>query len=301
MASAPESAVVAPAAGRVHRWLRRPLLRLPVKALLVLAPGLLGPALAGGVLHWRGPLIVWVAVPVSTAVAVALFVLYTRRIEQRSVAELGLHRAVGEVWRGLLLGMLCMSAVIGVLAALGHYHVTGVAAWSVLLLPFFDGLETGLFEELLFRGVLFRIVQESLGSYWALGISSAFFGAAHLFNPNATWFGAVSIMMEAGVLLGAAYMLTQRLWLPIGLHAGWNFTEGGLFGTAVSGTEPHGLLHASLSGPAWLAGGAFGPEASLIAIGISGAAGIVLLRYARAKGRVAPPSWRRQRILAGNG
>ena len=73
-----------------------------------------------------------------------------------------------------------------------------------------------------------------------------------------TWFSAIAIMLEAGVLLGSAYFLTRRLWLPIGLHIGWNFTQGGVFGIAVSGHPSSGLLQAVLSGPTWLSGGAFG-------------------------------------------
>ena len=68
------------------------------------------------------------------------------------------------------------------------------------------------------------------------------FGAAHLGNPNSTYFAAFCIAVEAGILLGAAYMLTRSLWLPMALHAAWNFTQGEIFDVNVSGVDEHGLV-----------------------------------------------------------
>ena len=95
----------------------------------------------------------------------------------------------------------------------------------------------GFTEELLFRGILFRWIEEFGGSWAALAVTSALFGLAHIFNPGATWFSSFAIAVEAGVLLGGAYMLTRNLWLAMGLHAGWNFTQGEIFDVPVSGTR----------------------------------------------------------------
>ncbi len=227
-----------------------------------------------------------------------LFVLYTRAIERRPVTELSPHRAPQELIIGFLGGLLCMSTVFGVLMVCNAYHVTGVGAASVLWLALVGSLATGVFEELLFRGVLFRLVEDSWGSYAALAVSSLFFGAAHLFNPNATVLSAVAIMIEAGIFLGAAYMLTRRLWLPIGIHAGWNFTEGGVFGAAESGNAPHGWLQATTSGPAWLSGGEFGPEASVVTVIICGAIGIALVLWVARHGGIVRPGSRRAAAAA---
>ena len=89
-------------------------------------------------------------------------------------------------------------------------------------------------------------------------MTSAFFGAAHLANPNASILAAVGIAFEAGVLLGGAYMLTRSLWLPMGIHAAWNFTQGEIFDIPVSGASPHGLLTARLSGSPLLTGNGSG-------------------------------------------
>jgi membrane protease YdiL (CAAX protease family) len=79
----------------------------------------------------------------------------------------------------------------------------------------------------------------------------------------------VAIALEAGVLLALAYAATDRLWLPIGVHTGWNFTEGSVFGASVSGHAPgDALFQGSLSGPVTLTGGIFGPESSIVGVAV---------------------------------
>ena len=142
------------------------------------------------------------------------------------------------------------------------------------------------------RGVVFRILEQWLGSWIALAISAALFGLLHLLNPGVTLLNAGAVMLEAGIMLAAAYMLTRRLWLCIGIHFAWNFTQGGIFSAAVSGGTTSGLLQAKLIGPTWLSGGAFGAEASVVAVVVCLAAGLLLLRAARRNGQViqAPSS-----------
>lgn len=202
---------------------------------------------------------------------------------------------------GLLVGALLFSAVVAVAAALGVYRVTG---WGYLagVLPILIGsaLVPAFAEEVLFRGILFRWIEDFAGTWAALAISSAFFGAAHLLNPGANWFSAVAIAIEAGLLLGGAYMLTRSLWMPIGLHAAWNFTQGGIFGVPISGHASAGLIRAELQGPAVLSGSGFGLEASVIAIVIASAAGVWLVKRAARGGLLVEPWWERRRLGAGD-
>ena len=122
-------------------------------------------------------------------------------------------------------------------------------------------------EELLFRGVLFRIIEERIGTWIALVLTGVVFGLSHLVNPDASLWGATAIAIEAGGMLAAAYAATRNLWVPIGLHFGWNFAAGGIFSTEVSGNgSRQGLLDAATSGPTLLTGGDFGPEGSLYAV-----------------------------------
>jgi len=225
------------------------------------------------------------------AVALVAYRAYVRVIEKRPVTELSGRRAGLEWGSGLALGGLLFSITIGILAAFGVYSVTGQNGWQSMLSFLPVCIFAGIFEEVLIRGILFRILEQWLGSWIALAISAIIFGALHLFNPGATLFAGAAIAIEAGILLAAAYMLTRRLWFCIGLHMAWNFTQGGIFSVAVSGGKSKGLLQSKMIGPDWLTGGAFGAEASAVALAVCLAAGLVLLVWAVKKGNVMPASW----------
>jgi membrane protease YdiL (CAAX protease family) len=155
-------------------------------------------------------------------------------------------------------------------------------------------LSSGVFEELLFRGALFRIVEEWLGSWIALVVSSLVFGLTHLMNPQGTLEGALFIAVEAGVLLGAAVMLTRRLWLSIGFHMAWNYTQQAIFASIVSGNDAApGLIRSTIKGPDYLTGGSFGVESSVLALVLCTTTGIVMLVMAHRRGLVVPPIWKR--------
>jgi hypothetical protein len=272
------------------RFLRHPLVLLPCKLFMVIAAYiLLGHVVQSW--RWAGPSYPLAATVLLSAAVWGAFTLYTRAAEGRAVTEFAARGALREWLAGLAIGILVFAAIIGVLGALGVYRADGAASASSLVAPFCDATLAGVFEETVCRGVLFRVLEQSLGSYWALLISSVLFGAAHLFNPNASLLAAAQVALEAGLLLGAAFMLTRRLWLAIGIHAGWNFAEGGIFGTVESGTSVHGLLHGTLAGPAWLSGGDFGMEASPIALVVGLAAGLAILARAREQHQVRSPAW----------
>lgn len=228
-------------------------------------------------------------------VAIASFAYYgfVHLIERRDVTELSLSHAAKELAGGALIGAFLFSATIGILWVFGFYKVSGVNEWTAIFSWLVLAIFSGVFEELLFRGILFRVMEESLGTWLALAISAVIFGLLHLANPNATLWGAIAIAIEAGVMLAAAFIFTRRLWLPIGIHFAWNFTQGAIFGVAVSGNEAKGLLQSTLSGPALLSGGAFGAEASVFAVIVGFAAGIYFIWKARQKGNFIKPFWKR--------
>jgi uncharacterized protein YndB with AHSA1/START domain len=206
--------------------------------------------------------------------------------------------------QGCALGAALMAATVGALALAGSYrvdgHVPGAGALRVLAMPLLVSVAAGVVEELALRGLVFRLVEEALGTWWSLAISALLFGALHLGNPHATLASAAAIAFEAGILLAAAYLVTRRLWLPMGIHAAWNFVQGGVFGIPVSGGASQGWLHSRLTGPAWLSGGGFGAEASVVAFAACLCAGLVLLRRAYVAGRFVPvPRQRAQGAQAG--
>lgn len=234
-------------------------------------------------------------VSVIIAVTVTGFAYYgfVRVIERRSVTELSLRNMLVELVSGVLVGAILFSVTIGLLWLLGYYKVTGTNPWTVMFSWLVLAILSGVSEELLFRGILFRIVEESLGTWLSLLISALIFGLFHLANPNATLWGAIAIAIEAGIMLAAAFVYTRRLWLPIGIHFAWNFMQGAVFGVAVSGNEAKGLLQSTLSGPSWLSGGDFGAEGSIFAVLVCLVAGIYLIWKSHKDGKFIPPFWRR--------
>jgi membrane protease YdiL (CAAX protease family) len=226
-----------------------------------------------------------------TAIILCAYFSYVRLAEKRAVAEISTPHAARELGAGILIGSLLLSLSIGVLAALGVFQVTGSNGWAAMWATVPGFILAAVLEEVVMRGIVFRILEESLGSWLALAISAALFGLLHLLNPGTTWLNAAAIMLEAGVLLAAAYMLTRRLWLCIGIHFGWNFTQGGIFSAAVSGGKTTGFLQGRMTGPAWLTGGAFGAEASLVALVVCTIAGLLLLIAAKRRYHVIQPFW----------
>ncbi|MDE2404530.1 MAG: CPBP family intramembrane metalloprotease [Sphingomonadales bacterium] len=230
----------------------------------------------------------------GAAAGIAGYGWFERVVERRREAAFALPGAGRELAGGLLLGAGLFSLAVALVALLGGLAIEGVRGIGELWGMAAMAVASGVYEELVFRGILFRQIERWLGSGVALALTAAFFGTAHLLNPDATWFAALAIAFEAGILLGAAYMLTRRLWLAVGIHAAWNFTQGWVFSVPVSGGRaPAGLLQVTRHGPDWLTGGAFGLEASAVAMVVATGAGIAMLALARRRGAFMPPAWRR--------
>ncbi|GCE51355.1 hypothetical protein EI42_04054 [Thermosporothrix hazakensis] len=233
----------------------------------------------------------------------ATFLLARFWVERRPFAELGLsgRHLVRNLLLGFVLGLLLQGTTIGILALAGWYRITSIAPAPVAVTLILQGLGihllVALFEEGVFRGILFRLLERSLGSWIAIILSALFFGLGHLLNPGATLFGALAIALEAGILLGVAYMLTRSLWLAIGIHWAWNFFEGPFFGATISGVDPSGktVITPTISGPALWTGGNFGPEAGVVALLACLVASAIFLILIVKRKQVIVPSWLRSR------
>ena len=228
---------------------------------------------------------------------VLAYVLLVRLVEQRRVDELAPRNAVPHVVMGLAGGAAIFSLVVGALWALGAFVVDGVnrdVAWLGPVLVM--GVGAGVGEEIISRGILFRIIEEGLGTWAALFISAATFGGLHIWNPHATAWSALAIALEAGLLFGLLYHVTRSLWVCMGAHAAWNVAQGPFYGVPVSGFEQHGLLASRMQGPDWLTGGAFGAEASVVALCICSVVTSVCLAVALRRGSLVPPPWRRRAV-----
>lgn len=218
------------------------------------------------------------------AMLVGLYFALVWGMERRKARELA--PGAREALLGIIVGCALFAIVFGVL------EMMGVARWRGFS-PHFDVVPTlaaaliaAIGEELTFRGGLFRVLDDGFGTAMALLVSALIFGLLHAMNPSATVVSTAAIALEAGVLLGAAYAFSGNLWLPIGIHLGWNFTEGGLFGVSVSGFKAgNGLFSVALAGPTLLTGGRFGPEASIVAVVVCVVAALVFITRAIRKGR----------------
>lgn len=240
---------------------------------------------------------------VGAAISVAGYLFIVAKVGKFPGNGMAGKRKSLEFVLGVAVGIALIALSVGVIWVLGGYRITGLntdsSVWASLLIAVAIGVGPGFTEEILFRGFGFRILDAWLGWWPALIITATIFGLIHLTNPEATVFGAIAICLEAGILLAAAYLLTRRLWLAIGIHTGWNFTQAGIFSSDVSGTgERHGIFVATWPGPDWLTGGSMGMEGSVVTVVIATAAGFAMLGLAHKHGLLRPSTRREKKLAA---
>jgi len=209
--------------------------------------------------------------------AVTLSVFLARKfLDKRTFSSLGLkfdRWTALDIFVGIAIPLFSMGLIYLIEWGMGWLTVDGFA-WETDDLLTVVGGTLGMFavfilvgwnEELLSRGYHLQTIASGLNTFWGVIISSAIFGVIHLGNPNATWVSAVGILF-AGLFLAYGYLATKQLWLSIGLHIGWNFFEGVVFGFPVSGLDIYHLLRITVTGPVIWTGGPFGPEAGLVVL-----------------------------------
>jgi membrane protease YdiL (CAAX protease family) len=230
----------------------------------------------------------------ATALPMLLAVFIARRyLDRRTFASLGFGRPW--LWRDLLAGFFIAGVTMG--AIFLFFRLAGwldfqgfiwlqepVPSWLGSLLTMFAiFVVVGLWEETFFRGYLFLNLEQGLNTYWAVILSSLTFALFHYNNPAGQGFFPMVGLLLAGIFFAIAYLASGSLWLPIGLHIGWNFFEGTVFGFPVSGLQTTGVLLHTVSGPDVWTGGAFGPEAGLILVPGLLLAGFLVYAYTRAR------------------
>lgn len=214
-------------------------------------------------------------VAVGGALAIiGAYIGVVRLLEKHLPKDLNIKRLLPEMGKGLLIGIFMMGLTTVVLWAIGSYglhdDITSVNSENLGIflfnIPFFLLVAVG--EEVIFRGMIFRIIDERISTIAAYIVSALLFGFMHFGVPGAGVWSSTAIAIEAGLLLAVAYKFSGSLWMPIGIHWTWNLFEGPVFGYAVSGSDALGptLLHSYVSGPDIITGGPFGPEASIIMV-----------------------------------
>jgi uncharacterized protein len=283
-----------------ERSLFRRLVDFPLVTMVIAWVAVMAPAgLIAGLFEralGSSPTVVIAGKLAVVGVILASYKLIVRHLGERKHDDLAGPGSIRQLGAGLAGGVLLFALIVGVAAIAGVYRIAGPGDTHQLLGSIIsDGIFPAVAEEVLFRAILFRWIEEFGGSWVALVVSSALFGLSHVDNPGAGLVSTAGIMLEGGLLLGAAYMLTRRLWLPVGIHAAWNLTQGEVFDIPVSGNDQDGLLQAQLRGPELLTGGGFGLEASLIGITVGTLAGLLLLLLAVRRGQLMAPRWARRR------
>ncbi len=225
----------------------------------------------------------------------ALVWLFRRFIDKKSFRSLGFELTRGwwlELLSGFGLIVVAWGAIFMLSVAFGAASIGGLAwdngGWVAVFESLFVGLVfnlmVGITEETDARGYVLQNLAEGIRFWPAVVVSSAYFGLLHILNPGAGVASTLGIFF-AGVLLALGYYATGRLWFSIGMHAAWNFAEGPIFGFLVSGIKMGGIFDTRVSGPDWLMGGGFGPEAGVLAVGVEIILIVLLYTWARSRRR----------------
>lgn len=276
------------------------------------SPALRHPAARLGMLVLSGLVVLSVTRGVWAAniagLAAVLLLLWV--VERRSPGDIGFGRKgmVRVTLGGFLVGGLAMAAVVGLEWAAGWYRLKSVAPpegmlFIMLVAMLAQYLVVALGEEALFRGGLFRLVEEWAGSWVALGVSALLFGLLH---RQGTLQDSLYVALLGGVFYAVAYMRTRSLWFPIGIHWAWNFVQGPILGLVVSGSSTAtdgviewGLLRPAVAGPALWTGGRYGPEGGLVAVLICLAVTAVMLWQVVRSGGIRAPQRRSGAVAPG--
>ena len=232
---------------------------------------------------------------VSSLVAYACVVLVVEG--RRRPFEIAPRRSPG-LLAGMLLGGGACVVIVWFLAMSGALLYLGVNHGFHWGLPLWQlGISSAISEEIIFRSMLYRLVESGVGTWGALAVSSVLFGAVHLSNPDATVWGAVAIALEAGVMFGALYTLTRSLWVVVGVHFAWNVMEGPVLGSVVSGSSStaDSWLISRPAGPGWFSGGSFGIEGSVVTVILWGAVSAWLIVRIVREHKLIQPAWVRRR------
>jgi len=210
------------------------------------------------------------------------------RLRRQRLSGVGL-RLDAAWWRhalcGTTLGTAQMLAVAALIFLAGgvRFELDPARGLAALAYGIWFFTWVAVLEELLFRGFVFQRLVDGIGAPTALLLTGVLFAIAHWGNPGMEGSTMAWATLDNGlgaILLGLAYLRTGSLALPIGIHFGWNWTQGSLLGFDVSGlTQTGWLLPHLLDKPQWLSGGAFGPEASIFAVVVDALAVLLLWRW----------------------
>lgn len=238
--------------------------------------------------------------PVSGVLAiVALYYLFVRFVERRpALDELGLDGSLVETGVGFFGGLAWALGTFALMIGLGAVHVVEVGSARGMMLPLLGQVCTAIVMEFILCGLAFRLIERFVGTWLTLAVILAVFGGGRLLGSDATLLPVLAAAIGAGLLFGAAFMVTRRLWASIGLAAAWKIAQVAIYGIAAPGGGMHSILVTYTAGPDWLTGGTAGADASLPMLLCDGVLMAALLIAAKRRGRIVRPVWQRGRVRA---
>lgn len=229
---------------------------------------------------------------IASIAVISAYKLFYRFIEKREVTEISSKGILKNLMIGTLIGVALQCLTVLVIYLTNGFKIVSVNPISFIIIPLTVAFTVAIFEEILIRGIIFRIMEEKLGSTIALITSALIFGALHLFNPNSTLMSGTCVAIEGGLLMGTAYIYARNLWLPIAIHFAWNFMQSGIFGAITSGNEKaNSLLTTQMTGPELITGGSFGPEGTIQAIIFCSIAALILMYFNKKQNKLIKSYW----------
>ena len=233
---------------------------------------------------------------IASSFVIGTYICFYSKYEKREIGEFSGRGFVKNSILGLVMGTTLQCLTILVIYLWGDFRIISVNPFSSILTPFAIALSVAIFEETLLRGIIFRIVEEKLGSYISLLISAIIFGAVHLLNPDSSVISSICIGI-VGFMFGASYIYSRNLWLPIAIHFSWNFVQSGIFGAITSGNEKtSSLFTTKISGADLITGGAFGPEGTIHATILWLLVSIIFMVLITKQKKMIEPFWTKYRL-----
>jgi uncharacterized protein len=230
---------------------------------------------------------------ISSSVVILAYIYFYRKYEKRKIWEFSSKGLLKNTILGVLIGTSLQALAMLVIYLWGDFRIILVNPVSSIITPFAVAFSVAVFEETMLRGIIFRIVEEKLGSYISLAISAIIFGAAHLLNPASSVISTLCIGI-VGFSFGASYIYSRSLWLPIAIHFSWNFVQSGIFGAITSGNEQtSSLFSTKISGAELITGGAFGPEGTIQATLFWVLVSILLMILITKQNKLIKPYWKK--------
>lgn len=202
---------------------------------------------------------------ISVAVLLVTYYYMFKFYEKRQITELSKKSLIKELFGGFILGFSILSLVIFILFTLGYYKIISFSGFSYFLAPFSFLVIAALIEEVFFRAILYRILENWVGTYSTLIVISILFELPHIFNDNVTFLSIV-LGLLFGFAHGIMYTYSKKIWLPFAFHLGWNFAQP-FYDSNLSGLEDVGSVFiAKFNGPKLITGSIYGIEDSILSI-----------------------------------